>query len=162
MKRLILLVAVAAMAGPDRSSMAAVEKAIDRRIETIFDEPFLLLGMTRAVYLEGSGAVFTAEMGLVLSPAGPFAPKMTDEQAQRLRKKRLERLPALKASMQDMMVRAAEMLPTLPASERVVLGITLFRRSSEDNSGIPAQIVMQALRKDLLEKNKTAIQVQEY
>lgn len=162
MKRLILLVAIAAMAGPDRASLTAVEKMIDRRIETLFDEPFLLLGMTRGVYLEGTGAVFTSEVGLAVSPAGPFAPKPTPEESQRLRKKRLERLPIVKDAMRDVMIRSAEMLPAVPETERVVFGVTIFQRASEDNTGIPAQIVMQAERRELLAKNKSSIRVREF
>lgn len=162
MKRAVILIALAAMAGPDRAAISAVEKAIDRRIETLFDEPFLLLGMTRGVYLEGTGAVFTAEIALALSPAGPFAPKLTPEEMQRLRKKRLERLPVVKEAMRDLLVRSAEMLAAMPETEDVVLGVTIFRRSAEDNTGIPAQIVMQAGRKELLAKNKSAIREQEF
>jgi hypothetical protein len=162
MKRCILLIALAAMAGPDRDSISAVEKAIDRRIETLFDEPFLLLGMTRGVYLEGTGAVFTAELGLALSPAGPFAQKLTPEHMARLRKIRLERLPIVREAMRDMMIRSAEMLPAVPESEDVVLGVTIFRRAAEDNSGIPAQIVMQAERKALLAKDKSAIRERDF
>jgi hypothetical protein len=162
MKRAAMLIALAAMAGPDRASILAVEKAMDRRIETLFDEPFLLLGMTRGVYLEGTGAVFTSEIGLALSPAGPFAAKLSAEDLQRLRKKRLERLPIVKEAMRDMLIRSAEMLVAVPESEDVVLGVTIFRRTAEDNAGIPAQIVMQAERRALLAKNKSAIREREY
>jgi hypothetical protein len=162
MKRAVLLIALAAMAGPDRASILAVEKAIDRRIETLFDEPFLLLGMTRGVYLEGTGAVFTAEIGLAISPAGPFAPKPTPEDIQRLRKKRQERLPIVKDAMRDMLVRSAEMLPAVPESEDIVLGVTIFRRAADDSTGIPAQIVMRAERKALLAKNKAAIRERDF
>jgi hypothetical protein len=54
------------------------------------------------------------------------------------------------------------MLPSLPATERVVLGVTLFRRKLEVTTGIPNQIVMQGAKRDLLEKNKAAIKVQEF
>lgn len=162
MKRLVGLIAVVLMAGPDRASIATVEKSIDRRIQTMFDEPFLLLGDTRGVYLEGTGAVFTAEVGLAVSPAGPFAPKLDKVELARLRKKRLDRLPVLRTTMQEVLMRSAEQLAALPSEERVVLGVTIFRKLSEDNTGIPAQIVMQAVKRDLLEKNKAAIRVQEF
>lgn len=162
MKRLVGLIALALMAAPDRAAIATIEKTIDRRFETLFDEPFLLLGTTRGVYLEGTGAVFTTEVGLAIGPAGPFAAKLNKAEMERLRKKRLERLPVLKTAMQDMLVRSAELLPALPSEERVVLGVTIFRKSTEDNTGIPAQIVMQALKSELIGKNKTAIRVQEF
>jgi hypothetical protein len=162
MKKLAALAVATLFAAPDRAAMTAVEKAIDRRVETLFDEPFLLLGNTRGVYLGGTGAVFSTEVGLVLSAAGPFAPRPSKADLDRLRQKRLDRLPVLKNAMQDLLIRSAELLPGLPPEERVVLGTTIFRRSAEDNTGIPAQIVMQAAKRDLLEKNKAAIQIEEF
>jgi hypothetical protein len=49
----------------------------------------------------------------------------------------------------------------------VVLGISIFRRSWEDSTGLPAQIVMQATRKDLLNARtapaiEAAIRIQEF
>lgn len=162
MKYLVGLMAVVLMAAPDRASLVAVEKMMDRRIETIFDEPFLLLGMTRGIYLEGTGAIFTAEMALVISPAGPFAPKMDQAEMARFRKKRLDRLPNVRASMQDILVRSAEMLPKVGDEEKIVIGVNFFKKSAEDNTGIPSQIIMQAVKRELLEKNKSAIQVREF
>jgi len=157
MKKLVLFVCSIALAGPDRASLLAIEKMMDRRIETLFDDPFLLLGMTRGVYLEGTGAVFSAEVGLVVTPAGPFAAKASPEESAARRKKRLERLPALKSAIQEMMERAAPMLEKMPSGEQIVLGVTIFRRSGEDNAGIPAQIVARATRADLLAKKPAAL-----
>lgn len=162
MRYLVGLVAVVLMAAPDRASIIATEKMLDRRIETMFDEPFLLLGMTRGVYLEGTGAIFTAEVSLAISPAGPFAPKMDQQEMARIRKKRQERLPVLRTSMEEFLLRSAAMLPRVPDEERIVVGVTIFRKSAEDNTGIPAQIVMQATKHDLMAKNKSAIRVQEF
>jgi hypothetical protein len=162
MKRAIALLSLTLFAAPDRVAISGVEKAIDRRIETLFDEPYLLLGNARGIYLEGTGAVFTAEMALVITAAGPFAPKLSKEEQDRLRKKRLDRLPAVRGAMQEMLVRSAEMLPALSADERVVLGLNIFRRTAEDNTGIPSQIVMQATKRDLIGRNTAAIRTQEF
>ncbi|MCX6594115.1 MAG: hypothetical protein NTZ56_21590 [Acidobacteria bacterium] len=160
MKRLVWLVCLAALAAPDRAALQTVEKMVDRRIETMFDDPFLLLGMTRGVYVEGVGVVLSAEVGLAVTAAGPFSPRPSKEDMARLRQKRLDRLPVLRASMQEILQRTAVMLETVPAQENVVLGVTIFRKSNEDNTGLPGQIVMRAKRQDLLDK-KTA-QVSEF
>jgi hypothetical protein len=89
-----------------------------------------------------------------------LAARLSKEDMARLRQKRLDRLPVLRASMQEILQRTAVMLETMPSQESVVLGVTLFRKSNEDNTGIPGQIVMRATRQDLLDK-KTA-QVSEF
>jgi hypothetical protein len=146
-----------------------VEKRIDQRLETLFDEPFLLLGMTRGLYLDKFGAVFSAELQLVSTPGvGTFgftAP--TKDMLVATRKKKLERLPLLKDAMRAQLASAAIALEKLPAEEKVVLGISIFRRSWEDSTGLPAQIVMQATRKDLLNARtapaiEAAIRIQEF
>ncbi len=162
MKRLAALLCLSLFAAPDRASLSAVEKALDKRIETMFDDPFLLLGMTRGVYLEGTGVVFSSEMALVMTPGGPFVQKPSPEEAQRLKQRRMERLPVLRASMREMLVRAAGMLPGLAADERVVLGITLFRRAADDATGLPAQIVMEAPKGELVAGKKDSIRVREF
>ncbi len=80
----------------------------------------------------------------------------------RFRKKRLDRLPNVRSSMQDILVRSAEMLPKVGDEEKIVIGVNFFRKSAEDNTGIPSQIIMQAVKRELLEKNKSAIQVREF
>jgi hypothetical protein len=143
----------AAPALVSRAAMAAVEKNFDRRLEGMaVDTPLMLLGMTRGVYLDGYGAVFTAEVNLAPGPVpSPFRPAISKEEIARIRQKKLERLPALKGLMRDMLVAAAGSLDTVPADERLVVGILLFHFSWEDSSGLPAQIVMQAPRRVLLE-----------
>jgi hypothetical protein len=88
---------IAAVTEPvlNRAMLIPVEKRIDQRLETLFDEPFLLLGMTRGLYLDKFGAVFSAELQLVSTPGvGTFgftAP--TKDMLVATRKKKLERLP---------------------------------------------------------------------
>lgn len=154
---------VAAVTEPvvTRAMLIPVEKKIDQRLETLFDEPFLLLGMTRGLYLEKFGAVFSAELQLISTPGtGTFgftAP--TKEMIINTRNKKLERLPALKDAMRAQLASAAVALERLPVDEKVVFGISIYRRSWEDSTGLPAQIVMQANRKDLISaRNAAAIE----
>ncbi len=176
MRKAIFLMAlgltlVAAVAEPviTRAMLAPVEKKIDQRLETLFDEPFLLLGMTRGLYLDKFGVVFSAELQLVTTPGvGTFgftAP--TKEMLAATRKKKLERLPQLKDAMRAQLVSAAMTLEKLPAEEKVVLGVSVFRRSWEDGTGLPAQIVMQGTRRELIaartaQAMDAAIRVQEF
>lgn len=152
-----------------RNMLIPVEKKIDQRFETLYDEPFLLLGMTRGLYLDKFGAVFSAELQLVSTPGvGTFgftAP--TREMLVSTRAKKLQRLPVLKEAMKSQLVSAAVALEKLPVDQKVIFGVSIFRRSWEDSTGLPAQIVMQAVRKDLLAARTAAlidaaIRVQEF
>ena len=53
--------------------------------------------------------------------------------------------------MREMLVAAAVRSTRVPPNEQMVLGVTLFYCSWEDSAGLPAQIVMQAPRKALLD-----------
>ena len=165
----LLIAAVSVEPTITRSMLIPVEKKIDQRLETLYDEPFLLLGMTRGLYLDKFGAVFSAELQLVSTPGlGTFgftAP--TREMLTSTRNKKLLRLPVLKEAMRSQLASAALSLDKLPVDEKVVFGVSIFRRSWEDSTGLPAQIVMQATRKELLAARTAAaadavIRVQEF
>src|SRR5260370_456257 len=73
MRRIWIAFAVAATvwAAPyvKRAALIAMEKSFDQRIVRLADDPYLLVGDTRGVYLEGYGAVFTAEVNLANGPS---------------------------------------------------------------------------------------------
>ncbi len=135
------------------SELHTLEKSFDRRIAAYnLDAPMDLIGFTRGVYIENYGAVFTAEVNLLLSAgASPFRPKFTPEVIERLRQRKLERVPELKRLMRDMMVSTGTSLQQMPPAQQVVVGVSLFYHSFEDTKGLPAQIVMQAPRSALVE-----------
>lgn len=167
MRKLILLVAMTLSAAPavSRASLEAAEKAVNRRIETLFDDPSILLGFGRAVYLENYGTVVTAEVNLAITGGfSPFRMTISDAEKAALRKKKLERMVLLRKAMKEMLVGSARALDTMPATEQVVVGISLLNRSFEDTSGLPAQIVMQAPKRTLLAGvvPDSAIQVREF
>ena len=63
-----------------RAALTAMELSFDRRLTTLADDPYLLIGPTRGVYLEHYGAVFTAEVSLSNSLApNPFRPAITKD-----------------------------------------------------------------------------------
>jgi hypothetical protein len=146
----------------DRNALLTAERACNKRLETMFDDPYLLLGMARGVYLDNYGVVLTAEMTLVNAPPiTPFRQQVSDAEKAAIRKKKLERLPVLRQAMKEMMVGFAKSMEKLPVSEQVVLAITLLNRGFEDTTGLPAQIVMQGDRKALLSGQMAAIKVRE-
>jgi hypothetical protein len=135
-----------------RSLVSAMERNIDKRLDLMgLDEPFLLLGPTRGIYLDGYGAVFTSELNLIASAnISPFRPKYTPEELQRLKQKKAARLESLKKNMREMLINTASAMDTVPADERITLGITLFYYSWEDSSGLPRQVIMSAPKKVLV------------
>ena len=146
----------------DRNLLGNLERGCNKRIETLFDDPYMLLGLTRGLYLEGYGVVLSAEVNLAITPgATPFRMAMTDDEKAALRKKKLDRLPGLKQAMRDVLVASAKSLEPMVASEQVVVAITLLNRSFEQTQGLPSQIVMQASKQSLL-TGVAAIKVREY
>lgn len=144
-----------------RASMEAVEKAFDQRVGTLSDDPFLLLGPTRGIYLEGYGAVFTAEVNLVSGPTlNPFQPTIAPAQVEQVRAKKLERLPVLKDRMRDLLLASASQLGDVPPQEQLVLGVRLLYRSYENTGGMPSQIVMQGERASLIKAHAKTVPVE--
>ncbi len=149
--------ATAALAALSRSSLEAAERGLNREISALWpQDPFLLLGTARGVYLAGYGAVFTAEVDLAPAPGiSPFHQSMTAQDVASHKKTLLERLPKLKKEMARMLVGVASSLDTVPATENVVLGITLTPHAWENRDGIPSQIVMSGERGQLVDAQRT-------
>src|SRR5579864_774446 len=94
-----LLVAVVTLAAANaprvgRATLVSVEKNLDGRIRTLWDDnPYLLLGSTRGVYLENYGAVFTAEVDLVANPTSLMNANVKKDDIVKFHQKKLERIP---------------------------------------------------------------------
>ena len=153
---LVVLLPAAQMDKPPvtRAALVPIEKRIDARLgRPAQEEPYDLLGNTRAVYLEGYGVVFTTEVGLLqLPPITPFNPSFSKEDIQMIHQRKAAKLPLLKQAMREMLAASAASLPALPADNQVAVAVTLFYFSWEDRSGLPSQILMQASRKSLAGK----------
>jgi hypothetical protein len=149
-----------------RAALSVLEKNFDGRFQRAnVTDPFDLLGTTRAVYLNGFGVVFSAELNLIVTPnQNPFHQFFTKQEIARIHERKIERLPLLKQNMREMLIASAVSLENLPPSEQVVLAVSLFHYSWEDSSGIPAQIVMQGERQKLLSNatRETAIRTVEF
>jgi len=163
MKRLALISAILALAlfaakasektRVSRNLMATMERNLDDRCKHLWnDNPFVLLdGDARSVYLEGYGAVFTVSVNLVTSPTLTFRPEMTKTEMADHRRKKMERLPQLKAEMRKALTDFAASLDPVPADEQIVIAVLLTKYPWEDVSGLPTEIVLQGQKKKLLE-----------
>ena len=159
---LILVSAAYAAAGEaprvDRTQMKKVEESLDATLlRFTTDNSHTLIGLTRGVYLEGVGAVLTAEVILVNAPVNIMHPLPTKEEIVQMHKKKLERVPILKRVLMDALVSAAATLDTIPADEQVVIAVVVPRFTFEDATGLPTQITVQATKKKLLESKGAAL-----
>jgi hypothetical protein len=152
--------------GIKRSVMQVVEKSIDKRL---FDglnpaDPADLMGNTRGVYMPGFGVVLTAEIALVKLPGpSPFHQTASQDERTKAHARKLQALPKLREAMKAMLIAAGAELRSVPLNENIVVGVTLFNYFWEDSTGLPAQIVMQASRQQLVTQQASdAIKVQEF
>ena len=162
MKRLALILTLgltlfATGRAPARSELANAERSIDNAIQRKWSEdPLVLIGGTRAFYVEGFGVVMSAELNLVTGPSiNPFSGPLTPEMVAGYRKKKLERLPQMRDLMSSTLQQAKAWFPTLRDDEQIALGIQMYRYPWEDRAGIPSQVVWQTMkRKDTLVKSQ--------
>jgi hypothetical protein len=155
----LLVVAASAIASDaprvPRTTLAAAEKSLDNRFAGLWsDNPFIMLGPTRGIYLEGYGTVFTAEVNLVAGPQiGILTPSMTKQSIAQHRQKKIDRIPELKKAMAKALAdtAASPEMAAVPPDEQIVLVAFLSHFPWEDLSGIPTQIMMQGSKKKLLE-----------
>ncbi|HTP85509.1 MAG TPA: hypothetical protein VMJ34_01110 [Bryobacteraceae bacterium] len=150
---LVAGLACAANADQGRATMTSIlsaQRTIDGRLAHIWpDEPFFVLGTTHGVYLQGYGAVFTAEVNLATAPVSPLMPVPSKEMIERHHQKKVTRLPELEKAMRELLVQAAASMNTLADTDNVVLAVSLTSYSWEP-PGLPSQIVMQGQKGALL------------
>ncbi|MCX7602647.1 MAG: hypothetical protein N2036_01085 [Bryobacteraceae bacterium] len=138
---------------PSRQEIAAMERAMDQRFARMdLERPVEVLGLTRGMYVDGFGVIFTAEVNLLPAPGlSPFRPTLSRDEVMRLREQKLKRLPQIRELMRELLLSAAQSLDRLPPGEQVVLGVLLFTNPWEDTAGLPRLIQMQGRRDALLE-----------
>ena len=168
----LAVLALAAAAGVQppaasrRATLVAMERLFDGNLErTGVDDPLMVLGDTRGIYLEGYGVVFTTQVNLIASPGlSPFRQSMSPQDVSRVHQRKLRHVPLLKQAMREMLLHSARTLDTIPLNEQIVVGVSLFYFSWEDTGGLPSQVVMRAQRGRLLQKAGAdgAIQTEEY
>ena len=73
--------------------------------------------------------------------------KIPPQLADRIRQMRVDRLPALKTAMKEMMRSVAtELAAQVPANQQVVLAVRLYYGTWENTTGMPKEIMMRATR----------------
>ncbi len=155
----LLVVAASAIASDaprvPRTTLAAAEKSLDNRFAGLWsDNPFIMLGPTRGIYLEGYGAVFTAEVNLVAGPQiSIIMQSATKQSIAQHRQKKIDRIPELRKAMAKALAdtAASPEMAAVPPDEQIVLVAFLSHFPWEDLSGVPSQIMMQSSKKKLME-----------
>ena len=131
----------------------AMQHSLDNKLAGLWpQDPAEVLGLSQGAYIQGYGAVFLGEVNL--APAAgisPFHPAVTADEIRRTHEKKMQRMPAVRKAMRAMLVDLARSLDSLPSDEQVAVGLSLFYWKGENREGLPAQIVMHAPRKVLLE-----------
>jgi hypothetical protein len=144
---LFLLLAVTALAAERKPPTRAVLREAETRFDSMIQkqwtyDPYVLLGNSRAIYVEGFGVVMTAEINLVTGPTvSPFNPTISKEAATRHRERKLQRLPQLRQLVKSGADTARVWFPELPDGDNLIIGITLLKYAWEDGTGIPSQVV---------------------
>ena len=178
---LLTILAIAAFAGApqpnairsalkiDHAAMSNVADEVDGAFHALWPEyPCESVGNVQFLYIRGYGAVFSGTLNLAPGlNVTPFHPTISKDDVTRTKTKKVERMPALRTAMQNILVRSAGKLRDVPDNEEVALGISLFYWHWEDRAGLPDEIVMHAPKKVLLEAAHdkaalAALQIDEY
>jgi hypothetical protein len=137
-----------------RESLITVETSINDRIRSNISDPYDLLGTARGTYLEGYGAVFTAELNLiVVAPLtfSPFKPRLTEQELTTLHERKVRKLETLEDTMRSLMVSASKSLPGLPPDERIVMEAFLFNFRWENSRGLPRRVILSGQKRKLMD-----------
>jgi len=154
-------VAVAAVADTPapvrRPVIRAAERSLKDRLVRIFpDTPISVTGEPRGVYIDGYGAIFTAEMQPVSDGASLMNSTLRPEEKAQVIAKKKARIPQLEKAMKEALVETAASLDPVPLDEQVVLEVVIDRFLWEDGSGYPAELIVQAPRRKLLDLKRSA------
>jgi hypothetical protein len=162
----IVLIAASVSPRVSRTNMVTLEKLTDTKvIQLDANTPADVLGHTRGVYLDGYGAVFTAEVDLnPYAAPNPFRPSYKDAEIERLRLQKQTRIDVLKKKMVESLIVMAQNLEGIPANEQVALAVTIPYFVWEKSAGMPRQILIQASKSALLDPTKldASLKVQEF
>ena len=153
----------------NRASLVAMEKSLDRRLSGVWptDSPGEVVGLTQGAYVNGFGAIFMSQVNVAVTAGiSPFHQTIRPDEIKRVHDKKVARMVQMKEAMQSMLLDSAKSLDTVPADEQIAVGVSLFYWNWEDRTGLPAQIVMHAPRKLLLQGkaaiDKTPIATEEF
>jgi hypothetical protein len=133
-----------------RQTLSDLERRLDTKLANLggANDPVDLLGAARGIYLDGYGVVFTVEASPIVTPnITPFHTVMTEPEKEKIRQRKLERLPMLRQAMRDAWRDSATALTSIPDNQQVVIAVRLLYLSWEDTRGLPGEIVMKGDRR---------------
>jgi hypothetical protein len=137
----------------NRGMIEAMQHSLDNKLSGLWpQDPAEVIGLSQGTYIQGYGAIFLGEVNL--APAAgisPFHPTVSADEIRRTHEKKIQRMAAIRNAMRAMLVDSARSLDSLSADEQVAVGLSLFYWKWENRDGLPAQIVMHAPRKALLQ-----------
>ena len=140
----------------NRVMIEAMQHSLDSKLSGLWpQDPVEVLGLSQGTYIQGYGAIFLGEVNA--APAAgitPFHPTVSVDEVHRTHEKKLQRMAAIRTAMRAMLVDSARSLDSLPTDEQVAVGLSLFYWKWENRDGLPAQIVMHAPRRVLLQSAK--------
>jgi hypothetical protein len=137
----------------NRSMIESAESSVDGKLRQLWpQDPAEVLGLTQGAYINGYGAVFVTEVNL--APAAgitPFHQTIRPDEITRTHDKKMQRIAALRNAIREILVDSAASLDSVPDDQQVAIGVSLFYWKWESREGLPAQIVMHAPKKLLLQ-----------
>lgn len=152
---LLGLVAVVGMASNrvDRAQTFALEKQFSERALALWgDDRYMFFLRPQAYSVDHFGILLTANMNLVPGPIPlPFRGPITKEEIATHKRAVLERIPRFRQFLKSELIDAAAMFPGGAETDRVGIAVTIYHYSWEDTADIPTQIIVQGVKRDLLE-----------
>lgn len=143
---------------PSRPVLREAETRFDMMIQKQWaEDPYVLLGNTRAIYVEGFGVIMTAEINLVTGPTvSPFNPTIAKEAIARHHDRKVQRLPQLRELVKAGSEAARTWFPDLADNDNLIIGVTLLKYAWEDGTGLPSQVIAVTQK-----KKNAAVKLQE-
>jgi len=141
-------------------ALKVLQTGFDTDLATFdYNDSIDVIGRTRGIYLSDYGVVFTTELSPIVTPGiTPFMTKISDEMKLRVHQRKIERMPAVKKLMGQMMKRTAEQLALLPDDQQIVLAVKLLYLPYEDTLGLPLQVVMKGDKRSVLKGKYTTVE----
>ena len=139
--------------GISRQTFSEIEKSFDSQLSaTGGAHPIDILGLTRGIYLQDYGLVFTTEVSLAQTPGlNPFRKEITQDLKNEIFRQKMDNLPLLRKVMRDMvkttaltMGAAGVKMNILKPNAQVVLAVRISYLPYEITNGLPGLIVMKA------------------
>jgi len=96
-----------------------------------------------------------------MANVSPFKPSYTEQELRQLNQRKRGRIPELEELAAGILVTEAGKLGAIPEGENIALIISLFHFTWEYAGDLPAQVVIQAPRRTLLDRQADRINEQE-